>query len=372
MTQAVKLAQLGSPGISTGFKNRIINGAMVIDQRNAGASVTIAGGSNIYTLDRWFAYGSQGSKFSVQQNAGSVTPPNGFTNYLGVTSLSSYSVGTNEAFSINQCIEGYNVADLAWGTANAKTITASFKVRSSLTGTFGGVIRISGTATYPFSYTISSANTWTDVSITIPGYTGTMSNSTTNGAGIFIRFGLGAGSGSSAAAGSWTTVSPDPTSATGATSVVGTNGATFYITGVQLEVGTTATDFEYRDYGRELIMCQRYYEKSFNMASAPGNGAGTTEGTDFSAYYSGGGRTRRFDFKVTKRTAPTITVYGGAPSGGTGVFGYYDFSTWRAFTTTTPESISDSAFRCECTRASSFTNGLTYLLDGNWTASAEL
>jgi len=240
---------------SFGFKNRIINGAMVIDQRNAGASVTPT--NEQYTLDRWQAWRSQASKYSVQQNAGSVTPPTGFTNYLGVTSLSAYSIVTSDYFMLSQKIEGYNFSDLGWGTANAKTVTLSFWVRSSLTGTFGGSIQNSAqNKSYPFSYTISSANTWEQKSITIVGETsGTWL--TTNGLGAYLWFGLGVASNLSGTAGAW--ASSNFFSATGATSVVGTNGATFYITGVQLEVGSTATSFDYRPYGTELALCQRYF-----------------------------------------------------------------------------------------------------------------
>ena len=242
---------------SVNMKNRIINGAMTIDQRNAGASVTPTT-SGSYTLDRWQVSLSQASKFSVQQDAGAVTPPVGFTDYLGVTSLSAYTVGASERFLINQQIEGYNVADLGWGTANAKTITLSFWVRSSLTGTFGGAINNNdGSRSYPYSYTISSANTWEQKSITITGDT-TGTWLTTNGSGIILRFSLGTGSTLSGTAGSWS--GSTFFSATGATSVVGTNGATFYLTGVQLEVGSTATSFDYRPYGQEYDLCRRYCE----------------------------------------------------------------------------------------------------------------
>jgi hypothetical protein len=230
---------------------------MVIDQRNAGASVTPSS-SGTYTLDRWVTYLSQASKFSVQQNTASVTPPVGYTKYLGATSSSAYTVLTGDYFVIAHPIEGQNVADLAWGTANAATVTLSFWVHSSLTGTFGGALSNTSTRSYPFTYTISTANTWEYKTITIAGDT-TGTWLTTNATGISVYFSLGAGATFSSTAGAW--AAGNYVSATGATSVVGTNGATFYITGVQLEVGSTATSFDYRPYGTELALCQRYFWK---------------------------------------------------------------------------------------------------------------
>jgi len=257
MTQAVALAQQASTGVSQGFKNRIINGAMVIDQRNAGASTTVTT-SGYFSCDRWQVGSSQSSKFSIQQNAGSVTPPAGFTNYLGITSLAATTVGSTDTFYIVQQIEGYNIADLNWGTANAKTVTLSFWVRSSLTGTFSGSF-YNGAAnrSYVFSYTISSANTWQQISVTIAGDT-TGTWNTGNTAGIGVVFSLGYGSTYSTTAGSWNANFYG--AATGAVNVVSTNGATFYITGVQLEVGSTATSFDYRPYTTELQLCQRYFQ----------------------------------------------------------------------------------------------------------------
>lgn len=261
MTQAIQVAQYGSSGISLGFKNRIINGAMVIDQRNAGASSSAV--TDGYTLDRWATVSYDGGnvtgKFTVQQNAGSVTPPAGFTNYLGVTSSAATSYGVNGIFTVDQRVEGYNISDLAWGTANAKTVTLSFWVRSSLTGTFGGSLMNAGySRSYPFSYAISSANTWEQKSVTIPGDT-TGTWATNNTLGIRVYFGLGVGSTYSGTVNTW--ASAQIHAPTGATSVVGTNGATWYVTGVQLEAGSTATSFEYREYGAELRMCMRYYYK---------------------------------------------------------------------------------------------------------------
>jgi hypothetical protein len=236
------------------FKNRILNGDMRIDQRNAGAAVTPTGFQ--YTVDRWFFDASQASKFTIQQNAGSITPPAGFTNYLGLTVASSVSIGASDYFMTGQTIEGFNVADLNWGTANAKSVTLSFWVRSSLTGTFGGAVKNSAAnRSYPFTYSVSASNTWEQKTVAIAGDT-TGTWVTNNGAGLVLLFGLGVGSTLSGTAGAW--AGANYLSATGATSVVGTNGATFYITGVQLEAGSVATPFERRPYGTELALCQRY------------------------------------------------------------------------------------------------------------------
>ena len=248
-------------GNASSFKNRIINGAMVIDQRNAGASVTPADGA--YTVDRWKYNLSQASKFTSQQ---STTAPTGFSNSLLSTVSSAYSIGAGDYFMFSQRIEGFNFADMNWGTANAVPVTLSFWVRSSLTGTFGGSLQNSAeNRSYPFTYSISSANTWEQKTVTIAGDTSGTWVGATNGAGLKLWLGLGVGSTYSGTAGAW--AGSTYYSATGATSVVGTNGATFYITGVQLEVGTVATSFDYRSYGNELALCQRYYAKLLANAS---------------------------------------------------------------------------------------------------------
>jgi hypothetical protein len=284
----------GAAASPFGLKNRIINGDMRIDQRNAGASVSTSSGTEIYTLDRWQAIYAQTSKYTIQQDAGAVTPPVGFNDYLGVTSSSAYSVLSTDYFSVRQKIEGYNIADLGWGTASAKTITLSFWVRSSLTGTFGGALVNGGeTRSYPFSYTVSTANTWTQISITIAGDTsGTWL--TTNGQGVQVRFGLGSGATFSGTSGAW--AAANIVQPTGTVSVVGTNGATFYITGVQLEQNTSATPFERRLYNAELANCQRYYEDitaRFIWSSNTNNGS--------QYYYT-------IPFLVPKRAAPTIVA----------------------------------------------------------------
>jgi len=310
----------GGTGTSTGyygFKNRIINGAMVIDQRNAGASVTPTNGQ--YLVDRFYYGASQASKFTAQQTPSATETgfatrvAAGFTNYLAFTVASAVSVGASDLFFFSQPIEGLNVTDLAWGTANAKTVTLSFLAYSSLTGTFGGALTNSAAnRSYPFSYTISTANTWTSISVTIAGDTsGTWL--TTNGVGIYLRLGLGAGSNFTAASGAWgagNIIQPNST-----VSVVGTGSATFYITGVQLEKGSTATSFDYRPYGTELALCYRYYRKYYGS-----NGGYTAFGSGISV--SATSITRwGFMLDVPMRATPTPSFnsavgYNGVVGGG--------------------------------------------------------
>ena len=239
----------------TGFKNRIINGAMMIDQRNAGASVTVNTGNQTWSVDRWFAQGTASSGvFTVQQSS---VAPAGFTR---------------------------------------SSVTLSFWVRSSVTGTFGGAIVNSAVnRSYPFSYTISSANTWEQKSITVAGDTsGTWL--TDNGIGFRVYLGLGLGSTYSGTAGTWS--GSFFISATGATNLMTTNGATFYITGVQLEKGSTATSFDYRPYGTELALCQRYYQ-----VQKPICGIGVAGGSTAVSRV-------KAPLKVTMRAVPSLTQIG--------------------------------------------------------------
>jgi hypothetical protein len=267
-----------------GFKNRLFNGNMAIDQR--ATAVTAAG----YTVDRWKYDASQSGKASVAQ--GTDTPA-GYKNCVSVTSSSAYSVLSTDYFILQQRIEGNNVVDLNFGFVGASTVTLSFWVKSSLTGTFGGALQNSGASRcYPFSYTISAANTWEQKSITIAGDT-TGTWLTTNGIGLTVSFGLGVGTTYSGTANAW--AATDYESVTGATSVVGTNGATWKLTGVQLEKGSTATSFDYRPYGTELALCQRYYYKLKGYLNRVGGGynQSTTESNLV------------VQFPVPMRTSPT-------------------------------------------------------------------
>ena len=296
---------LDSVAQQVGFRNRIINGDMRIDQRNNGASVNLTG--NNYNIDRWNTQ-QPAQNIATQRNAGSVTPPVGFTNYLGFTVALAATPTSGNIFQAQQIVEGFNCADLGWGTANASPVTISFWVRSSLTGTFSGSLsNDSNNRSYPYAFVINSANTWEYKTVTIPGDT-TGTWLTNNGAGIKVGFSFGMGSNLLGTANTWQ--SGIFLSFAGSTNLVATSGATFYITGVQLEKGSTATSFDYRPYGTELALCQRYYAKMQAANSYSSFGAGMVDiATQANVHVK---------HPVTMRTTPTfsfsgnIDVYSGA------------------------------------------------------------
>ncbi len=241
-----------------GFKNRIINGNMVIDQRNAGASVTVNSAARTFGVDRFFGYGqSTDGVFTITQDS---SAPAGFTNSTKiVVTTADASVGANQYYLLGQSIEGYNVADLGFGAAGASTVTISFWVKSSLTGSFGGSLQ-NGIAdrSYPFSYTINAANTWEQKTVTIAGETtGTWAKNASIGMQVF--WDLGCGSSNISTANSW--AAAGYYGVTGSTKLISTLSANMYITGVQIEKGTQATSFDFRSIGQELLLCQRYYER---------------------------------------------------------------------------------------------------------------
>jgi hypothetical protein len=246
---------LSGNAIGPGFKNRIINGDMRIDQRNAGAAVTINSSTVVFPVDRFTIFQVSDGVLSAQQDT---SAPTGFVNSLKITTTTAdASLSSAQYASVYQPIEGFNTADLGWGTANAKTVTVSFWVRSSLTGTFGAsFLNGSLNRSYPFTYSISVADTWEQKTITVAGDTsGTWL--TTNGVGIYCLFSLGSGTDREGTANAWNT--GDKRTVSGAVSVIGTLNATWYITGVQLEVAPSATSFDYRPFGTELALCQRYF-----------------------------------------------------------------------------------------------------------------
>lgn len=317
MGRSRELAELASAydGSSLGFRNRIINGDMRIDQRNAGASVTPTV-SNIYTVDRWRVFSSAASKLTVQQNAGSVTPPAGFTNYFGVTvaAAANVTLAAGDIYGIDQWIEGFNCADLELGTANAQSFSVSFWVRSSLTGTFPlQVAGYNGSAfrSYVTTYSISSANTWTYISVTVPGDVTSFAYNKSNGNGLRVCFSLGVGSNfRTSTVNAWH--SGDFWQPASTTNVITTNGATFYITGVQLEAGSVATPFERRPYGTELALCQRYFAKTFPQTTAVAQNANESGALDCPINPTAGTAGllwTQWVYPVIMRASPTITTF---------------------------------------------------------------
>jgi hypothetical protein len=274
-------------------RNRIINGDMRVAQR--GGTISATGTVNTYGVDRFALRTTSGSAIvSMQQ---STVAPAGFYNSLLCTvTTADASLAASDLTALHQKIEGVNVADIGWGTASAQAVTLSFRVRSSVTGTYGvGIQNNDGNRSYPSTITINAADTWETKTITIPGdTTGTWNIGTTSTA-LYVFFSLGAGSNyAGGTTNAWNAV--DCRGASGQVNWTGTSGATFYITGVQLEVGSVATPFERRQYGQELALCQRYYQK-LGLKNAQFLGSGISSSTSQTDCY--------FKYAITMRSSPT-------------------------------------------------------------------
>lgn len=363
-----------SVGSPFGFKNRIINGDMRIDQRKAGTSLLVNG--NEYTLDRWngisYVSSSFTQKFTVARNLGSVTPPSGFTNYLGITVSTAYtSWASGDFFNMVQFVEGYNIADFDWGKTTAKSVTLSFWVRGSVVGNYSVALRNSdANRAYATTYTINVANTWEYKTITIPGET-TGSWLTDNNRGVELNFDLGRHS-------SYETSSPNTWNTAGSIRVAGTvrlldtQGANLYITGVQLEKGTQATAFDWRPISTELQLCQRYYENNYPLGVAVSASASYFWYTNVTSYTSSASRSQWIDFKVTKRVTPTVTPYRtNIVASNDNSWALYNGSSWYNSSTATSCPATHHGFYGEVT-GSGMALVQSYICIGAWVASAEL
>ena len=293
-------------------RNLLINGDMRISERHGTTSKALTNAQ--FSLDRWQVVNDNAaSKFTTQQVADA---PAGFYYSLKMTSSSAYTPLSTEVFGVGQKIEGFNTSWLGFGASNPKSITISFFVKSSLTGTFGGsVLNEDMFRGFPFTYTISDADTWEKKTVTVPGVaTGTWH--ATDGTGIRVHWSMGAGANRSDTAGQWSTTqfSFHPT---GATSVVGTNAATLQITGCQVEEGSVATDFEHRPISQELALCQRYYYKH-----CEGNDKDICSG----GYYRSDLSLGSVHFPVTMRTSPSLDH-----TTGTDYYGIYANNTFDKF-----------------------------------------
>lgn len=362
---------LRANALDFGMRNRIINGAMAIDQRQLGSALTVSpSATGYFGLDRWnlWSFPSGAAGTWTWQRLSTGTPPTGFTYYgrATVTTADSSVTGT-DYYTIQQVVEGFNTADFEFGTANAKPFTVSFWVRSSVTGTFSCSTYFANAGQgYPLTYTINSANTWEYKTLSFPALTSSSISNTdkTNAAAIYIVFALGLGSNYVGTAG---VLNSSAYGASGATNLISTNGATFDITGIQMELGTTATPFERRPYGTELGLCQRYFEKSYDTGTAVGTNTSTSSVYNYASTDQYSSLVTSVPFKVEKRAAPTMTAYLQ-----NGTSGSWDYGRSGATGTATVVfyNTGTSRFTQYMTiGASAYASAYCY---GHWTASAEL
>jgi hypothetical protein len=307
----VTLSSINGNAIS-GTRNRIINGDMRITQRGTSFTLNGSGGPTTgYGADRFLTDIGAGGGQIILSNSTDVPNGQGFTNSLLYTVSNPRTMLAGEYTYIRQIVEGYNFADAMFGTSLASTFTLSFWVKSSISGTYGMYF---GSATNArmssASYTINSANTWErKVIAIIPDTSSPSSWLKDNNVGLQVAWSMGCGSTYRVSPGVWQ--SSVVVGATGQTDLIATNGATFQLTGVQLEAGSTATPFERRSFSQELEMCQRYYEKSYALSTVPGTNTGPNTGEWVSVtinaadYYNFG----YLAFKTRKRGIPVVTFW---------------------------------------------------------------
>lgn len=285
-------------------ENRIINGDFVIDQYNEFGSVTPSG--NGYVIDRWRLGETVGSSLTTQGLT--TSPPAGLSNYLTITTAIATTPSAAQSFNIAQRIEGINVADLQFGTANAKSIVVSFWAQSSLTGIFTLALKNSaGNRTYLAPYNIAVANTWQFFSLIVPGDTTGTWLYAKNTQGLLVLFDLGAGSNFQGTGNSWQAAGLQEI--TGADQLVATLGATLSIANVRLYASTYALPYSPRPYGLELELAQRYYRKSFPAGTVPAQSAGVTGSLNVKNPIALGDPSLYVSFAPQMMAAPTIVTF---------------------------------------------------------------
>ena len=355
-----------STAVGGSFRNRIINGDMRIAQRGTSTALA-AGSSNGLSVDRFHGFNIGAGACSIIQASTVPSSANGFINSLQIdVTTADTSIAAADLYMVRQTIEGLNISDLAWGTANAKTLTLSFWVRSSKTGThFVAFKNYDQNRCYAASYTVSATDTWEQKTITVAGDT-TGTWLTNNSGGIQVVWCLAVGSNyQTATANVWAAGDGYATSAQ--VNVMDSTANDFYITGVQLEAGSTATDFERRPIGTELALCQRYFETSYPIGTAVGTATEVNSAYQYMMALSGVATTGQIyvPLKATKRAAPTIVMYSGL-SGASGKVYEYNGSSDRAALS---QFIGTNSFVGYST---SLTGSGNVNFSFQWTASSEL
>jgi len=261
MSKAAELANLigniNAGGGSGPNKNLIINGNFVVGQRGTSFSNVT---SSQFCLDRFSVDVGGGGAFNVTQDT---SAPEGFEKSLKLeVNTADSSIAVGDAYRITQGVEGQNIAQIELGASTAKPMALSFYVKSSVTGTYGvGLANSAETENFVAEYTISSANTWEKKTINIPVRTsGTWL--TTNGVGIGVRFDLGSGTNYNGTAGQWQTTSSKVYRTSSCVNLIATGSATWFLTGVQLEIGQNPTAFEHEPIAVTLEKCYRYFQNN--------------------------------------------------------------------------------------------------------------
>ena len=306
-------------GAQVNFRNLIINGDMSIAQRST--SATSISSSGYHALDRFrFGFTDTDQLVATISQDTDVPSGQGFSKSMKflVTTVES-ALDANDALQIQYRIEGQNLQQLKYGTSSAESLTLSFWVKSSVTGTYALTFKNSddgGTKLNVNTYSISSANTWEKKTITISGDTATNIDNT-NGNKLEVLWGLTAGSNYKGTSSSgWTSYSASKLFNGQTADIATTSSANFYITGVQLEVGTSASDFEFLPFDVNLNRCLRYYEKSYDNSTTPATN--TETGTvSLNGLSTSSKQIRSHDTRYyPKRTAPTVTIYDVAGNSG--------------------------------------------------------
>jgi len=350
MTKCAELANLigninaGGGGVN---RNLIMNGNFVVAQRGTSFSNVT---TSQFCLDRFSVDVGGGGAFNVTQDS---SAPEGFEKSLKLeVNTADSSIAAGDAYRITQAIEGQNIAQVDLGASTAKAMALSFYVKSSVTGTYGiGLANSAETENFVAEYTINSANTWEKKTINIPVRTsGTWL--TTSGIGIGVRFDLGSGTNYNGTAGQWQTTSSKVYRTSSCVNLIATGSATWFLTGVQLEVGQNPTSFEHEPFERTLAKCQRY---TFLVDNAPLKG--TASEAALAARLG-------LLYPVEMRATPTVTI---TQTGGTSHFQVFDGSISKTFQSTQSSYNTNKLCEFDFVTESGLTvgNGCTTYQDSN-------
>jgi len=356
-----------------GVRNLFINGDMQIAQRGTSATGVTTSGYN--TVDRWRVTTNIAGTWTHSQDT-DVPTGQGFTNsHKLLCTTANSSLSASSFIQYQQKFEGQMLQHLKYGTSSAESLTLSMWLKSNKTGTY--VVRLFQTGNNRAihkTFTIDTADTWEKKTLTFTGdTTGVLAND--NSSELEVNLWLVAGSNYTSGTqdgDSWVSYTASNTAVDLTVNLADAVNNYINITGVQLEVGDTATPFEVMPYDMELARCQRYFCSSFNAGVAPANGVVASVASIFSAYDNTTGWSAWIPLPVKMRTVPSMTAYRDSVAGTDGQWATYDSGYTTLSSTTLSPGGTDNGFYCNGSRSSAFAAHDTYLLRGNFTADAEL